>query len=91
MRDQRAGVVEQDLGRQPTEVVEGALNPIEPSRLALVPERADEGPARVAEGRDEQEDLCDLAPDHHARPAKVDLHLPAWRGLKPHRCAGLGR
>ena len=56
VRDQRAGVVEQDLGRQPAEVAEGALDPVEPGRLPLVPERAHEGPARVAEGGDEQED-----------------------------------
>ena len=31
-----------------------------------------------------------LAPDHHARPAEVDLHLPAGRRLEAHRRAGLG-
>ena len=90
VRDQRAGVVEQDLGRQPAEVAEGAFDPVEPSRLALVPERSDEGPARVAEGCDEQEDPRDLAPDHHTRAAEVDLHLPAWRCLEPHRRTSLG-
>ena len=51
VRDQRAGVVEQDLGRQPAEVAEGALDPVEPRRLPLVPERSDEDAARVAWSR----------------------------------------
>ena len=55
-----------------------------------MPERLDEGAARVAKGRNEQEDPGGLAPDHHAQPAEVDLHLPAGRRLEPHRGTGLG-
>src|SRR3954451_20408039 len=91
VRDQRAGVVEQQLARHAAEVAEGALDPVEPRRLPLVPERSDQGAARVAESRDEQEAPDGLAPDHHAPPAEVDLHLPARRGLEPHRRASLGR
>lgn len=48
------------------------LDPGKPGALTLVPEDADKPPARIAQGRHEQEYPYRLAPDQHACLAKVD-------------------
>jgi hypothetical protein len=84
--DQRAGVVEQQLARQPAEVAERTLDPLQPCRLPLVLERVGVNPPRVAQRRHEQ---AHLAPPEalHLDPAlaEVDLQLPPRRRLEPNR------
>ena len=84
--DQRRGVVEQQLARQPAEVPERALDPLQPRRLPLMRERLDVNPTRVAQHGDEQIHPAPLAALHHDPPlAEVDLQLPFRRRLEPHR------
>lgn len=91
MLDQSAGIVEQQLARQAAEVAECALDPLQPSRLVLVPERRRIDPARVAQRGHEQEHFARFAIDCDPALAEVDLQLAARRGFEPHRRQRLGR
>ena len=90
-RHQRPGVVEQHLLGNATEVAKRRLDPVEPGRLPLVPERLHIGPPRVAERRHEQVDPHPLPADRHPRLAEVDLQLPPRWCLEPQRRPRLGR
>ena len=83
--DERPGVVQQQLARHAAEVAEGALDPVQPRRLPLVPEGADVHPARVAQRGDEQVDPHRLLADPHRPLAEVDLQLPPRRRLEADR------
>ena len=82
---QRLRVVHQHLLGNAAEVPERPLQPREPRRLALVPERLRVAPPRVAQRRHEQLRPHPLAPDRHPRLAEVDLQLPTRRRLEPQR------
>lgn len=88
--DQRPRVVQQHFLRQPGEVRERPLHPIEPRRLAVVPERLHVAAPRVAQRRHEQVHPHRLATDLHTPLAEVDLQLPAGRRLEPNRRTRLG-
>jgi hypothetical protein len=90
VRHQRLGVVEQDLLGHAAEVPEGAIEPVEPGALPLVPEGRDEIAPRVAERRHEQVHPDRLVGDRHEGRAEVDLQLAAGRRLEPDRRPGLG-
>ena len=85
MHDQRAGIVEQNLVRDPAESLEGAFHPGEPTRLLLVTERLDVDPSRVTKGRHEEEYPRRHAVDLDPSFAEVDLQLLARWGLEAHR------
>lgn len=91
MHHQRPGVVEQDFLRHPAERPERALQPLEPARLALVPEGPHVHAARMAERGDEQVHPHRLLADHHPLLTEVDLHLLAGRRLELHRRPRLGQ
>ena len=82
---QRAGVVEQDLLRDPAEVREGAFDAVEPGRLPLVAKRLHVAASRVAQRRHEQIQPRRFAADHHPRLAEVDLQLAPGRRLEADR------
>jgi hypothetical protein len=88
--DQGAGIVEQHLLRHAAEVAERRLDPVEPGRLALVPERTDKTAPRIAQRRHEQVHPDALAADRNPRLAEIDLQLTAGRRLKSHRHPCLG-
>jgi transposase len=90
LADQSLCVVDQQLARRAAEVPEGALEALQPGRLALVQEQRDVGAARVAQGGHEQMDLDHLAGHRHAHAAEVDLQLMSGRHLEAHRCQRLG-
>src|SRR4051794_30183156 len=84
-------VVEQNLGRHPAEVPEGALQTLKPALLALIPESPHMHPAREAERRHEQEHLRRNASDQDPPFPEVDLELVTRRGLEAHRRSRLAR
>ena len=88
--DEGPGVVDQHLAGQAAEMLERALDALQP--LPLVPERLGIDPPRVAQGGDEQEQLARLAVLHHGPAlAEVDLQLTPRRRLEPHRGQRLRR
>ena len=88
--DQRPGVVEQNLLRNPAEMAERPLHAVEPGRLSLMPEGAHKYSPRITERRHEQVQLHNLAADRGPRLAKVDLQLPPRRRLEAKRRPSLG-
>jgi hypothetical protein len=72
------------------ERAEGALQPVEPRRLAGVREDAHVQPARVAQRRDEEVQPLAHAGDVHRALAEVDLELIARGRLEAHGRPRLG-
>ena len=83
--DEPAIIVEQHLLGNPAEVTEGALHASKPTLLALVAERPDIEPPRIAQRRHKQVHLDVLVADHCSALAEVDLQLLARRRLKADR------
>jgi hypothetical protein len=89
-RDQRRGVVAEDLLGEAAEMLEGALESLEPVVLPLGQKRPAVEPPRVSQDRGHQVDLDRLPGDTYDLLAEVDLDLlPRW-GLEPDRGQGLG-
>ena len=79
MQGQCLGVVEQNLSRHAAEGAEGALQSVEPTVLPRVSKRPHMQPARIAEGRDEEEDLDRNTADLHPAFTEVDCNCsPGW-------------
>ena len=86
---QSAVVVKQHLFGDAAKMPEGTLQPGKPALLALVAERPDIEPARVAKGGNKQVDLYGVAADRYPALAKINLQLLARRRLKTQRRPGL--
>jgi hypothetical protein len=85
--DQPAIIVEQHLFGNSAKVLERAFDTGKPTLLALVAERLDIEPPRVAQRCHKQVHLYVLAADRHPALAKIDLQLLAGRRLKADRRA----
>lgn len=91
--DQGARIVHQNVLRHPAERHKGALKPREPTRLLLMPKRANMQASRVSQRCDEDEDLHADAADRHQTLTEVDLKLAPRRRLEADagQCLGLER
>lgn len=89
-RDQRPGVVDEQLERHAAEVMEGTLDGIEPRALALMGEGAHVDAAGVAEGQHAQLRDDAFAGDGGPGGGEVDLELASGRRLEAHGGPGFG-